>query len=200
MMTPKVDIVFPVTGSTLPVDHGYALYGALSRILESPSEQWLHDTTDIGIQNMRGKFAGQGRLNITPQTRLIVRAPSNWVDRFLPLVGSNLSVDGYSVSIGMPSTRSLRPTASLYAHRVTTRNGDDETRFDSEIANKLASAGIRGRPVRGRRRIFRVRDKHVVAHSLLVSELDARESMLLLEKGLGGRRKLGCGVFVPWSA
>ena len=162
-------------------------------------KQWIHDSTDIGIQNMRGRFAGQGRLDITPQTRLIIRAPSNWVDRFLPLVGSNLSVDGHDISVGMPSTRSLRPASSLYAHRVTTRNGNDETRFDSEIANKLASAGIRGCPVRGQRRILRLRDKRVVAHSLLVSELDARESMLLLEKGLGGRRKLGCGVFVPWS-
>ncbi len=47
--------------------------------------------------------------------------------------------------------------------------------------------------------MFRIKDKHVVAHTLLVSELTAEETIRLQEEGLGGRRKLGCGVFVPYS-
>ncbi len=32
---PSIDLAFRLTGSALPVDHGYALYAALSRILLS---------------------------------------------------------------------------------------------------------------------------------------------------------------------
>jgi CRISPR/Cas system CSM-associated protein Csm4 (group 5 of RAMP superfamily) len=32
-----------------------------------------------------------------------------------------------------------------------------------------------------------------------VSELTAEESIRLQEHGLGGRRKMGCGVFEEWT-
>ena len=32
---PSIDLAFRLTGSAVPVDHGYALYAALSRILLS---------------------------------------------------------------------------------------------------------------------------------------------------------------------
>ena len=37
----------------------------------------------------------------------------------------------------------------------------------------------------------------MVAYSLHVVGLTAEESVLLQEEGLGGRRRMGCGVFTP---
>ena len=34
-MNPTLDILFRVTGAEVPADHGYALFSALSRILET---------------------------------------------------------------------------------------------------------------------------------------------------------------------
>ena len=198
-MKAKLDIVFPVFGGKVPLDHGYALYGAVSQVVETPSAPWLHEATHVGIHAIRGRYAERGLLDLGAYSQLTIRAPEDWVDRFLPLVGSTLAIDGHNLQIGMATTRGLTPAPTLYAHRVTTRNGQDEVRFDVEIANKLACLGIRGRPVRGKRRMFRIKDRRVVAHSLWITELNAHESMRLMEMGLGGRRKLGCGVFQPWT-
>ncbi|MCI5210102.1 MAG: hypothetical protein D3910_15200 [Candidatus Electrothrix sp. ATG2] len=51
----------------------------------------------------------------------------------------------------------------------------------------------------GKRRTFSIRRKKIVGYSLLVSELSAEESLALQEKGVGGRRKMGCGFFNPWK-
>jgi CRISPR-associated protein Cas6 len=50
---------------------------------------------------------------------------------------------------------------------------------------------------RGRRRVVRIKDKTVVGYGVHVAGLNAAESLCLQEHGLGGRRKMGCGVFVP---
>jgi hypothetical protein len=41
-MTRILDILFRVIGTEVSADHGYALFGALSRILESDCDRWLH--------------------------------------------------------------------------------------------------------------------------------------------------------------
>jgi hypothetical protein len=44
-----VDLAFRVTGPTVAVDHGYALYAAISRLIPE-----IHNTTGIGIHPIRG--------------------------------------------------------------------------------------------------------------------------------------------------
>ncbi len=69
--------------------------------------------------------------------------------------------------------------------------------MDEEMRNQMDKMGVSGRATTGERRTFQVHGKQVVGYSLLVTELTARESILLQEKGLGGRRKMGCGFFEP---
>jgi CRISPR-associated protein Cas6 len=80
---------------------------------------------------------------------------------------------------------------------VTCRNGQDEARFDAEIARQMDEFGIHGKAQRGPRRTVTIKDKKVVAHTLLVTELTAEESIRVQVAGLGGRRKMGCGIFLP---
>lgn len=197
MESPKIDLLFPLHGHEIPLDHGYALYAALSRVLESAADPWLHDEEDVGLHLIRGRYQGKGRLALTPASRIAIRLSAALIPKFLALAGQRLTLRADSVRLGIPQPRALQPTPALYAHLVTTRNGQDEERFDSEIARQLNELGIAGSPQRGPRRSFTVRDKRVVAHTLLVSELSAEESIRLQEHGLGGRRKLGCGIFLP---
>jgi len=57
--------------------------------------------------------------------------------------------------------------------------------------------GIRGKLGLGRRRVMRIKDKTIVGFQVVVAELTAEESITLQEHGLGGRRRMGCGIFVP---
>ena len=208
-MNPTLDILFRVIGTEVPADHGYALYGALSRILETEEDQWMHGNPHIGLHTIRGAYLGNGRRLIGPNGRLGLRLPSDLLPRSLKLAGKSLNLEGCKLRVGVSETRALVPAASLYSLIVTTKNGDVPARFDAEIARQSAVLGIRGRVFRvpqsttesgGRdpsRRIVRIKDKRIVGYSVLATELTAEESIQLQERGLGGRRRMGCGVFLP---
>ncbi len=197
MELPKIDLLFPLYGHEIPLDHGYTLYAALSRALESAADPWLHAREDVGLHLIRGTYRGKGRLALTAASRIAIRLPAALIHKFLVLAGQQLTLGTDSLRLGIPQPHALAPTPALYAHLVTTRNGQDEERFDREIARQLSELGIEGSTQRGPRRSFAVKDKKVVAHTLLVSELTAEDSIRLQEHGLGGRRKLGCGIFLP---
>ncbi len=193
-----VDLFFHVQGKEVPVDHGYSLYSAISRILESGDEdKWLHNADNVGLLPIRGHYAGQGKLMLDQHARFGLRLPVNLIPKVLRLAGKRLDVNGETLRVGVSTTSALIPAPVLYAHIVTTKNGADEGRFDAEIQRQLDTLNIKGKPTRGPRRIVTIKDKKVVGHSLLVNELTAEESIRLQEQGLGGRRKMGCGVFVP---
>lgn len=195
-----VDLFFHVQGKEVPVDHGYTLYSAISRILESGEEnKWLHNADNVGLLPIRGHYAGQGKLMLDQHARFGLRLPVNLIPKVLRLAGKRLDVNGETLRVGVSTTSALIPVPVLYAHIVTTKNGEDETRFDAEIQRQLDALAIKGKPARGPRRIVTIKDKKVVGYSLLVSELTAEESIRLQEQGLGGRRKMGCGVFVVWK-
>ena len=71
---PLIELHFPVLGSTLPADHGYALYSALSRVIPQ-----VHEDHTVGIGPIGGQYIGNGRLQIDAQrSRLRLRlAPEN---------------------------------------------------------------------------------------------------------------------------
>lgn len=187
---PKVDLIFRVTGKRVPVDHGYALYAAICRVLPE-----LHDDGAAGLGRLRGRFVGTGLLDISPSTDLILRIPTGRISAYLPLAGRHLDVTGNTICVGVPHARALVPVAALYAHLVTTRNGNDQSRFEEEIRRQADALAVRGRLTIGERRTFQVHNKQVVGFSVLASELTAEESIALQDSGLGGRRKMGCGFF-----
>jgi CRISPR-associated protein Cas6 len=105
-------------------------------------------------------------------------------------------VDGHRIDIGPPSVLALKSEPELYAHRVAIRGGEDPARFDAGIRRQLDELEIRAEPIRGERRLLRLGDHAIVTHGLTVTALSDEDSLHLQEAGLGGRRKMGCGVFV----
>lgn len=207
-MSPTLDILFRVIGKEVPTDHGYALYSALSRILETKEDQWMHGNPLIGLHTIRGARNGNGMLRVGPNARLGLRLPSDLLPRCLKLAGKDIDLGGCRLRVGVSETHSLTPAATLQCRIATTRNGNDPVRFDAEIARQAAALGIRGKVFRAQqsangnddrdssRRVVRVKGKRIVGFALLATELTVGESILLQECGLGGRRRMGCGVFV----
>ena len=190
----SIDLAFRLTGSAVPVDHGYALYAALSRILPD-----IHTAKDIGVQPIRGMYSGNGALHLTDFSRLILRLPDEQIQAYLKLAGKRLEVDEHPLNVGVPEVRALRPVARLRARLVTIKGFLQEDEFLAAAKRQLGQLDIKGQAHLGARRTFRVRDKQVVGFEMGVSQLTAEESLTLQEQGLGGRRKMGCGVFVPWG-
>ena len=208
-MNLTLDILFRVTGAEVPTDHGYALFSALSCILETTEDRWMHGNPGIGLHTIRGVRIGNGKQLIGRNTRIGLRLPSDLLPRSLKLAGKSLDLDGHKLRVGVSETRALVPAATLHCWIVTTKNGNDPARFDAEIARQSATLGIRSNKVfrtprnTGRsdgrdpsRRIVRVKGKRIVGYTMLATGLTVEESILLQERGLGGRRRMGCGVFV----
>ena len=191
---PKVDLCFQVLGKTIPVDHGFALHGAISDVLPH-----FHEDQAVGLKLIRGRYIGDGMLDISPHSELVLRLAVGRIPRYIQLAGKNLHILGKNLTVGGPDTTALVPAVALYSHLVTTRNGDSQERFEREIAKQMGNLNIKGNFSVGERKTFRVHGKQVVGYTLLVSELNAEESINLQEKGLGGRRKMGCGFFEPYK-
>jgi len=187
-----IDLAFRLMGTAVPVDHGYALYAAINRVMPE-----LHDAKDIGVHPVRGRFDGNGCLLMAPASRLIIRTPDDRIREFLKLAGKTIEVDGHRFRVGVPEVRALRPAAALYARLVTIKGFMESEQFLDAARRQLEAMGATAKLELGERRTFRVKDKQVVGFEMLATELDAEDSIKLQEVGIGGRRRMGCGVFVP---
>ena len=187
-----VDLSFRLVGSTVPVDHGYALYAALSRVFPE-----IHEATTVGVHPVRGIYGGNGELRLSDASRLVLRLPEDDIRSHLKLAGRDLEVDGHVLGIGVPEVRPLLPAPRLRARLVTIKGFLGEEEFLEAVRRQLQQLNIECQPLLGRRRTFRVKEKQVVGFDVAAVGLPPEDSIRLQENGLGGRRKMGCGVFVP---
>jgi CRISPR-associated protein Cas6 len=190
---PHVDLAFRVMGTKLPVDHGYALYAAINRLVPA-----LHDARDLGVHPVRGRYVGDGNLQLTPSSRLVIRLPDDGIRPFLKLAGKILEVDGHRLRAGVPETRALRPVANLYSRLVTIKGFMEPDAFLEAARRQLQKMEITTDLHLGERRTLRVKDKQVVGFEVTALGLDAEDSIRLQDMGIGGRRRMGCAIFVPF--
>jgi CRISPR-associated protein Cas6 len=195
VVTPALRVVFPVQGAHLPADHGYPLYAALTHLVPA-----LHRAPWLGVELISGLPQGKGVIALPPHgTRLYLRIP---VDRFadvLPLAGKRLEIGGYPVRLGIPLARPLVPASSLYARIVTIKPCLEPEPFLEAARRQIVTLGIEATLTLSRegrsRRIVTIQGKKVVGFSLAAHGLSAEDSLTLQSRGLGGRRRMGCGLF-----
>jgi CRISPR-associated endonuclease/helicase Cas3 len=203
-----VDLSFPIVGERVPRDHGYALYGALSRAVQS-----LHGARWLGVHPLGGKLANEGNLELGERSQLRLRMPADRIAEVLPLAGAKLDVAGSVIRLGAPSVHPLAPVASLDARLVAIKLTDAPrrrneglgrdaldvsgfaTRYTAEIKRQLGLLGIGGPFELHGRRSLTVGGRRVVGYSVRVLGLSADQSIALQENGIGGKRRMGCGVF-----
>ena len=192
---PTVDLAFKLMGTRIAVDHGYALFAAVNRLVAE-----IHDAQDIGLHPIRGRFDGNGCLVLSPASRLIVRISDDRIREFLKLSGKTLEVDGNQLRVGVPEVRALRSAAALFARLVTIKGFMEPETFIKATNRQLETMGVIAALQLGDRRTLRIKDKQVVGFELFASELNAEGSIKLQEIGIGGRRRMGCGVFVEFHS
>jgi CRISPR-associated protein Cas6 len=198
------DLLFPVRGNDLPIDHAYPLYASLSAAWPG-----FHDAaTGARFAAITGMRVAPGRIALMPWSRLRVRVPDTSLTGVLPLAGRSLRVGDANIMLGPPMVVPLVPAPTLRARVVTFKHADTPERFLATARARLTQLEIAGEPVipliesgprlgEPRRRVVRVKGKTVIGYALEVSALTAAESQRLQEHGLGGRTRLGCGFFLP---
>lgn len=206
-----IDVEFRLRGREIPVDHGYRLCSAIARIIPQ-----IHGDRAVGIHAINGSYIGDRMQKVSERSCLRMRIHSDQIDGILPLIGQTLSLGNHTVTVGAPTIRPLVPSVRLYSRLVIIKGFTEPEPFLGATLRQLESLDVKGRPClvpvsedldensiqieqdkpRFLRRTLRIHDKEIVGFALHVDELTAEESILLQEKGIGGRRRFGCGVFI----
>lgn len=188
---PYVDLSFPLRGTTVPVDHGYALFSAVNRLIPA-----VHAHSKLAIHPIRGVYAGGGILQLSQSSRLTIRLEADEIKTCLPLSGKTLEIQGALLQLGVPRLYLLTPAVNLRARMVTIKGFLDESAFREAAQRQLDELQVRAELQLGARRTLRIQDKRIVGYQTALLGLTAEESVTIQEHGLGGRRRFGCGVFV----
>ncbi len=196
-----VDLSFGVRCRNLPADHAYALKKALEAALP-----WLADEPLAGMQTVHGAESGNGWtrpdgddaiIHLPRRARLNLRLPQHRVEQAAQLAGQTLDIAGHECVVGESKLRPLSTHTTLFARYLTPAAPDEETFLDN-AAQLLAELGIRPlKMMSGLGRVIRTPQQNITTRSLLIDGLKPPESVLVQQRGLGERRELGCGIFLP---
>ncbi|MGE4195969.1 MAG: type I-MYXAN CRISPR-associated protein Cas6/Cmx6 [Phycisphaerales bacterium] len=160
-----------------PID-GYAVFGAVCR-----AGMVFHGQPDTQVLLVREE--------------LVIRAP---VDRAWRLAGAGLNgieVNGHSAWLGSPIVRPLVASPRLWSRLVTIKPYREPVGFAAAARRQLDRLGVTCGLRVGPRAIVRVADKAIVGFGAWLEDLSERDSLAVQSRGLGGRNRMGCGVFTP---
>lgn len=205
-----IELHFPVQGKLLPSDHGYQLFSAICEIVPKAHEaEWL------GIHTLKGRKDDRGSISISRHSKLRLRMPLDKVAELYSLAGSNLEIGGCQIKLGVPEIHLLRPSSNLRSRFVTIKLKGSEGKFaEAEsfiegVRKQVSDLGVKaeielernllqsGQDEGIARRALRVKDVTITGYGVILRGLTDDDSLLIQEKGLGGRRRMGCGLFDP---
>lgn len=195
---PYVDLNFRVQGKELPSDHSYALYAALSHF-----QTQIHSLEGISVQPINGLHTENGVLTLSNASCLRIRLPAELVPLLYPLAGKQLIIDDHKIWLGIPEIHLLKPSSRLYSRIVTIRGYQEPERFLEAAQRQLQKIGIQGHlnlstNTKGisTRKTRRVKQYTIVGFGVEVTNLSDEDSLLLQTFGIGGKQKMGCGIFL----
>jgi CRISPR-associated protein Cas6 len=198
-MSNFIDLSFPVYGTELHADHNHRLLAGISKKFPN-----LHNLKELSINTITGIPDKQGKIKLTKKSKLYLRLPVEGITHVYRLAGEKLEVGQYTIQLGNPELQTLKPVDTLKARLVTIKGYQEPEQFliaaerqlnALEIrANIGISANDQGEP---KRLTLKIQKYTIVGFSVVVSDLNPDDSIKLQIYGLGGKRRLGCGIFYP---
>lgn len=189
-MARVVDLVFALRGESIPADHAWALYRALVAALD-----WLEDDALAGVHRIRGAQSAEGVVFLGQRAQLLLRVPHERIEAALALAGARLAV-GTGLEVGGGHVRALLGHGTLYSPFVTA-DADREPEFQQAVSTALRTAGVACNVIVGKPRRLATGGSDLRGYSVMLHDLAPEESLRMQAAGLGGGRKLGCGILVP---
>jgi len=199
-----VDLTFKLRGAPIPLDNGYVIYSALSRICPS-----IHELESIGIHPIAGIPTRNKLLELTAQSRLKIRIHHQQIPLIYPyLAGQAFHIGQNSYQLDIPDYKTLISSESVYSRLVIITGFQEPTNFIEAVQRKLDNKGIQGKielltrqdgtPQKRQLTINKEGKQYKVrGFGVKISELNPEDSLILQEQGISGKRKMMCGIFVP---
>jgi CRISPR-associated endonuclease/helicase Cas3 len=202
--SPYIDLAFSLTGQTLPLDNGYIVYSALSRICPA-----IHELEDISIHPIAGIPESSKELRLTQRSKLQIRLPVDLIPFIYEyLAGQTFSIGQNQFQLGIPEYNPLHPFPDLYSRLVIIKRFQEPQRFLEAAKRQLKRLGIQGTITLSTRANSQPQCRQLTIKNttgtfavrgfgIQVTDLNPEDSITLQKYGIGGKRKMMCGVFVP---
>lgn len=147
---------------------------------------------------------GKGKIYVTDRSRLRIRVPGDMVPVVYPLAGKAFTIGKHLIRLGIPQIFMLRPASRLRSRIVVIKGFQEPEPFLSAAKRQLEALNIKGRvwiPMNDKgepdRKTIKIKKYTIVGFGLEVADLNDEDSLKLQIAGCGGKRRMGCGVFVP---
>lgn len=186
-----IDIVFDISGETLPTAYPYALWEELCRLAPR-----LLENDHIGVIPLRIAESNEGLL-LPKRAKLILRLPHDLADVVSALEQKQMRIAGSLLQLGAGKVRPIQPHSTLHAQLVT--GADDEVMFVAEVEAALGELRVQAKLICGQRRALSDGDRVIRGYSLVLHDLNPEDSLRVQYAGLGKERRFGCGIFVPYK-
>lgn len=177
-------------GDRLPSDHNYRLYSSICSANPCVKDLDWHLGTVNGIPE------GQW-IKLARDSKLMIRCRLPDLYHFLDL--GLLQVGQSFIKLLDPLCVQIRPSSWLRSRIVVIKQADcvapDPLTFAAAVGKRSGELGIHPLPMVRSRMALRVAGQDIVGYQVSYSGLSQSESILLQCVGLGGKRRMGCGVF-----
>jgi CRISPR-associated protein Cas6 len=181
-------------GDRLPADHNYRLYSALVDQINSLKEFNWQLGTITGVPD------GDGWIKLGRESYLMMRTSFEHISLLNTLDDKIIRVGQNLIQLGISEGESFQPVDRLKSRIVTIKAKDnlriEPFEFGVALGKQLRDLGVEAMPILGDRKTLQIKDKRIIGYGVKFEALKPSESKLLQIHGLGGRRKIGGGVFV----
>jgi len=178
-------------GGFVTENYVFDLWNEAVRILP-----WLNSEEMAGILPLRGSVSERGLL-LSLRSKLVLRLPAEMAVKADVLAGQVLHVGNCVLQLGSVSERRLQPYATLHSKLV--KSEESEEIFLDTVAAKLEEMGINCKWICGRSQSIAGAGMNLLGYSLVLHDLNQEDSLQIQRVGLGGSRRYGCGIFVPYK-
>lgn len=199
-----LDVSFAIQCKKLPLDHAWALSQAIQTALP-----WFADEPLAGIHTIHVAESGNGWerpddpdnqfLLPSRRTRMSLRIPKQRLADTRMLIGKTLDLAGYPLTVGESKEKALLNASVVFARYVLSDADEAEPAFLERMANevrRVADFKVK-KMMCGKSYILYTPEGNLHTRHLMIADLDNDTSIKLQQHGLGGGRKLGCGLFMP---
>lgn len=199
-----LDLSFAIQCKQLPLDHAWALSQAVHAALP-----WFQNEDAAGVHTIHVAESGNGWLRpedttnqmLLPsrRTRMSLRIPKHRLQDTQILTGKTLNVDGYPLILGDAKEKTLVNSSVIFARYVLSDANEEEPVFLQRMAKEIHDiADFKVKKMMcGKSNTINTPQGPLHTRHLMVADLDNDPSIRLQQYGLGGGRKLGCGLFMP---
>lgn len=198
--TPPVDLYWEIQGYSIPADYQYWLYSGLVAIYPplKVDRDWHWQ-----LGGINGDYGGRS-LFLHPGSRLHLRSPSDRVPELVAAMSDRVIRVGTSlIQLGSVEGEPIVPQSTLFSRVVTFAQVEARKRggeplpfeFGVTLGKQMKALNVESTPFLGKKVSFHIRGELTKGFSVEFRTLEPKESLSLQTYGIGGRRRIGGGVF-----